>query len=83
MAAAGRINVKAPDRQLVYAAKAARWFRVTNAGSTLMGVTFTDEDGVAGRSAQIGANSSKDFVASRLEIRDDSGSNVVGSYEAV
>lgn len=83
MAQPGKISFQG-NRQLIFSTtQSYRWFRITNTGATIMGVTFTNDVGEGSLSAQIAPNTSKDFIASRIEIRDDSGNGVSGFYEAV
>ena len=71
-------------RQLIFSApNAPKWFRITNTGANVLGVTFTDNAGNSSLSAQIAPNTSKDFIASRIEIRDETGNGVAGMYEAI
>jgi hypothetical protein len=84
MAQPGKIAVTGTgNRQLILSAAVVRWYRITNTSSNVMGVTFTNDSNESGRSAQLAPNTSKDFMASKLEIRDDTGAGVVGNYEAL
>jgi hypothetical protein len=86
MALPGKIAVPKNGRQHLYKASpkaGVRLYRVTNTGAGALGITYTNDAGDAGRSAQIGAGQSMDFLASELEARDDSGQGANGTYEAV
>jgi len=83
MAQPGKIATQG-NRQLIFdTKKSPRWFRITNTGANVMGVTYTDEVGSANLSIVIKPNNSMDFFALRIDIRDDSGNGVSGIYEGL
>lgn len=84
MAQPGKISFTG-ERHLIFSANKQnfRWFRITNTGANVMGVSFTNDAGQANISAQILPNTSMDFLTSHLEIRDDTGKGVTGVYEGV
>lgn len=83
MAQPGKIATQGSRQSIFNTKKSPRWFRITNTGANVMGVTYTDDEGHANMSTVIEPNNSMDFVASRIDIRDDTGKGVIGTYEAL
>ena len=84
MAAPGKIKLDAPPaRQLLFdvPVSQARWYRLINHGPGTMGVTYTSATGSIGISAQIQLGLSMDFLAAKIEVRNDGGGEVSGVYE--
>lgn len=86
MAQPGKFSVKGTGlHRLIYEGGKSnpRWYRIFNAGANTLGVTYTDADGLQGRSLTIEAGMSLDLAASKIELRDDTGGGVSGTYEAL
>ena len=84
MAQPGKVSIVKGGRQKLYKASpktGARLYRITNTGTGILGVTYTNDAGETSQSAQVAPGTSMDFLASDLEARDDSNQGASGIYE--